>query len=88
MRISGNHVLASPRAEVWPFISDPASLARLLPGCERLEETAPGEFRGRIHIPVPAVAGAYDTSVRVEDASEPFVTRFDGEIAGPAVAMR
>lgn len=88
MRISGDHVLASPQAEVWPLISDPASLARLLPGCERLEETAPGEFRGRIHLPVPAVAGAYDTFVRVDDAGEPFATRFHGEMTGPAGTMR
>ena len=88
MKISGSHAFRSPRDRVWPLISDPASLAKLIPGCERLEETSPGEFRGQIQIPVPAVAGVYETFVRVDDAGEPFATHFEGDMTGPAGAMR
>jgi hypothetical protein len=87
MKISGSHALRSSRVQVWPLISDPASLARLIPGCERLEETAPGEFRGQVQIPVAAVAGVYETFVRLENIEEPFVTRFIGEMTGPAGAL-
>ena len=88
MKIAGSYTLHSPRAQVWPLIQDPASLVRLIPGCDRLEETAPNEYRGQMQIPVAAVAGAYATYVHILESTEPFMTHFDGEMTGPAGAVR
>jgi carbon monoxide dehydrogenase subunit G len=88
MKISGSYTLHSPRAQVWPVIQDPASLVRLIPGCEQLAQTAPNEYRGQMQIPVAAVAGVYATHVRLLESAEPFTTRFEGEMSGPAGAIR
>ena len=76
------------RAQVWPLIQDPASLVRLIPGCDRLEQTAPNEYRGQMQIPVAAVAGTYATYVHLLENGEPFTTRFEGEMSGAAGAVR
>lgn len=76
------------REQVWPLIHNPAHLVSLIPGCEQLEETGPAEYRGRMQIPVAAVAGAYTTRVHLQESAEPFTTRFDGEMSGPAGAIR
>jgi hypothetical protein len=88
VKIAGRHTFDSPRGLVWPHISDPAALAHLIPGCQQLQQAGPNEYRGQVQIPVPAVAGVYDTVVRLAEDAEPFVTRFDGEMAGPAGALR
>jgi carbon monoxide dehydrogenase subunit G len=88
MRLSGSYTLHSPRAQVWPLIQDPASLVRLIPGCEQLEQISPTEYRGQMQIPVAAVAGTYSTYVRLLNDPEPYLTRFEGEMNGPAGAMR
>ena len=88
MKIAGSYTLHSPRAQVWPLVQDPASLVRLIPGCDRLEQTAPDEYRGQMQIPVAAVAGTYATCVHILESSEPFMTRFEGEMSGPAGAVR
>jgi len=88
MKISGNYLLHSPREQVWPLIQDPAALVRLIPGCEQLEQISPTEYRGQMQIPVAAVAGTYNTYVRLLEDPEPYLTRFDGEMEGPAGAMR
>jgi len=88
MKISGNYLLHSPREQVWPLIQDPAALVRLIPGCEQLEQISPTEYRGQMQIPVAAVAGTYNTYVRLLEDPEPYLTRFDGEMEGPAGAIR
>ena len=88
MKIAGSYTLHSLREQVWPLIQDPASLVRLIPGCEQLEQVSPAEYRGQMQIPVAAVAGTYSTYVRLLDNPEPYLTRFEGEMNGPAGAMR
>jgi len=84
MKITGNYTLHGPREYVWPLIQDPASLVRLIPGCEQLKQVSPTEYRGQMQIPVAAVAGAYTMYVRLLEECELYLTRFEGEMAGPA----
>jgi uncharacterized protein len=88
MKISGNYLLHSPRKRVWPLIQDPAALVRLIPGCEKLEQISPTEYCGQMQIPVAAVAGTYSTYVRLLEDPEPYLTRFKGEMEGPAGTVR
>jgi hypothetical protein len=41
-----------------------------------------------MQIPVAAVAGTYSTYVRLLEDEEPYLTRFEGEMDGPAGAIR
>jgi carbon monoxide dehydrogenase subunit G len=65
MKIAASYTLHSPRAQVWPLIQDPASLVRLIPGCEQLDQVSPTKYRGQLTIPVAAVAGTYSTCVHL-----------------------
>jgi len=82
VRIHGERGLIAPRAAVFEAIQDPAVLLACIPGCEAVERTATGEYRGRIVIRLPGIAGAWALSVRVAEAVPPARCRLDGRIEG------
>ena len=71
--ITGSYPIHAPIEMVWPRIFDPAASMSLIPGCQQLTETAPGEFRGQIQVGVASISGVYDTLVRVveQDPTHP-----------------
>ena len=75
--------LESPPERIWPRIFDPISLMGMIPGCEHIEEVAPGEYRGRMRVGIAAVAGVFDTLVRVLESDPPHTCRLHGEVSGP-----
>jgi uncharacterized protein len=82
MKIAGQAVLDAPRDAIWPLIFEPEALLQLLPGCDEIAQVAPGEYRGRMSLRVPALAGAYDVRVRVLDAEPPRRCRIEGDAGG------
>ncbi|MCX6030173.1 MAG: carbon monoxide dehydrogenase subunit G [Chloroflexi bacterium] len=88
MKVAGSHTLHAAAEQVWPLISDPASLISLIPGCDKLEPAGLNEYRGQMQIALPAVAGRYETYVKLLDTTAPYCIRLDGEIRGPAGAVR
>jgi carbon monoxide dehydrogenase subunit G len=50
---------------------DPDSIAKVMPGCEELQETEPDTFAGTLNIGVAAVKGVYSGSVQLLDKSKP-----------------
>ena len=82
MRIRGDRRMVAPRAEVFGAIHDPAVLLACIPGCEAVEQAAPAEYRARIVIRLPGIAGAWKLTVRVADAVPPSWCRLDGQIEG------
>jgi carbon monoxide dehydrogenase subunit G len=84
IRIEGNYTLAAPREQVWPLIFDPYSLMALIPGCQRLEQVSPGEYRGQVQVGLASVSGTYATIVKVLESQPPENCKFEGEISGPA----
>ncbi len=83
MKINGSYSLDASRVEVWPHIFDPAELASLIPGCQRLEQVSPDEYHGTFMMWLSAISGAYETTVRVLEREEPERCRFEGEVTGP-----
>ncbi|HUP18675.1 MAG TPA: carbon monoxide dehydrogenase subunit G [Gemmatimonadota bacterium] len=72
MRLEGEHVFDAPREAVWEALLDPAVLARVLPGTERLERVEEGLYRGLMKVAVgPVSAGGYDVTVRIVDPVRP-----------------
>jgi carbon monoxide dehydrogenase subunit G len=45
VNLDGSAVLSAPPERVWEVITDPAVLARTIPGCETLEQTGDDEYR-------------------------------------------
>jgi carbon monoxide dehydrogenase subunit G len=88
MKIAGQSVLNATAEAVWPLIFDPRALMQLLPGCEQVEQVAPDEYRGRMTLRVPAIAGTYETWVKVLEYEAPSFCRIEGEANGPGGSVR
>ncbi len=71
MKMQGNHTLQAPRDKVWDFLMDPESIAKVMPGCERLEEVRPDTFEATLKLGIAAVQGTYIGSVQLLDKTPP-----------------
>ena len=71
MKMQGNHTLQAPRDQVWDFLMDPESIAKVMPGCERLEEVRPDTFEATLKLGIAAVQGTYIGSVQLLDKTSP-----------------
>lgn len=71
MKMQGTYTLPAPINQVWAFLMDPAEIAKVMPGCEALEETAPNTYSATLKIGVAAVKGTYSGSVQLLDKTPP-----------------
>lgn len=71
MKLSGTAKLSASPDRVWAALNDPAVLARTIPGCQGLEETAPDEYRMTVSAGVASIKGTYLGLVRLADKDEP-----------------
>ena len=71
MNLDGSAVLAAPPEQVWTVITDPAVLARTIPGCVSLEQVSEDRFTMVVSAGVGAVRGRYAGEVRLSDLSFP-----------------
>ena len=71
MKVTGSAVLHAPRERVWQALIDPAVLVRTIPGCLRLEATAPDAYAMTITAGVGTIKGVYAGDVRLHDQHAP-----------------
>ncbi len=71
MKFAGEAVLDAPANKVWEAINDPAVLARTIPGCQQLEETAPDEYTATVYAGVASIKGTFLGKVQLRDKQEP-----------------
>lgn len=71
MKIQGTHTLDAPLEKVWAFLMDPQAIAKVLPGCETLQEVEPDKYRATMKIGIAAVKGTYNGSVQISDKTPP-----------------
>lgn len=71
MKISGSYTIDAPQEQVWAALNDMEVLARIVPGCERLEQTGENEFEGTVKIGIQAIKGTYNGRIRLEDIQPP-----------------
>jgi carbon monoxide dehydrogenase subunit G len=71
MRVTGSHTLNAPRQQVWDALQNPEVLARTLPGCQQLEETAPDEYTVTVWAGIASIKGTYLGRVRLTDQDPP-----------------
>ncbi len=71
MKLDGSAVLHGSPEEVWTVITDPAVLARTIPGCESLQRTGEDEYRMDVAVGVGAIRGTYAGEVRLTDQQRP-----------------
>ncbi|MEP6741681.1 MAG: carbon monoxide dehydrogenase subunit G [bacterium] len=71
MNLEGSHTINAPRARVYASLIDPEVLQQCIPGCERLERTAPDTYAMTIRAGVGPIKGLFNGTVGMEDLREP-----------------
>lgn len=71
VKLEGSYEFEAPQEVVWEAVQEPHVLSRVLPGCERLEQTAENEYEGEINIRVGPVQGTFQGSVKLSDVQPP-----------------
>lgn len=80
MKLQGSYDFSAPRPRVWAALQDPAVLARAMPGCEKLEGVADGEYRAVLKVGIAAVKGTFEGKVKLTDLDPP--TRYRMAVEG------
>jgi uncharacterized protein len=71
MQITGTASLQAPPGRVSAALRDPAVLAAVIPGCERLEPAGPGSYRVTIRTDLAPIQGSYAAQIRVSPERKP-----------------
>lgn len=87
MKVTGTTTLDAPVEKVWASFLDPEVLARTIPGCKELEETAPNEYTATVTVGVGSVKGTYKGKVQLSDLVEHQSLTLHALAAGAAGTM-
>ena len=82
MQMNESQMVPAPRDKVWAGLNDPAVLAKCIPGCQKLELTAPGEMTATVVVKVGPVKANFSGKVILSDIDAPNGYRISGEGSG------
>lgn len=82
MKIQGSYLLPASREQVWGLLTDPERLARILPGCDRLEPAGPDRYKVAVKLAIAAISGNYSGSVELAEKKPPHSLRLKMEGKG------
>lgn len=71
MKISDTATINATQAQVWAALNDIDVLARVVPGCEKLEQIAENQFEGVVKLGMAGIKGVYSGKIRLEDVDAP-----------------
>ena len=71
VNLDGSAVLHADPERVWSVITDPAVLARTIPGCESLEQVGRRRVQDERAVGVGAIRGTYAGEVQLSDQQRP-----------------
>ncbi len=71
MKLAGQYILPASPAKVWALLTDPNRLAKLLPGCERLDPDGPDRFKAAVKFGIAAISGKYAGTVEFAEKKPP-----------------
>lgn len=81
MKFAGTAALPAPPEEVWSLLTDPSRLARLLPGCERLDPDGPDRYKAAVKFGIAAISGKYAGTLEFAEKKPPhsLTLKMDGK---------
>ena len=82
MKLEGSYDIPVPRQQVWEAFLDPEKLRQAIPGCEKLEEIGPDEYKATMKIGIAAVKGTFQGTVRLRDKQPPESYRLNVDGSG------
>jgi carbon monoxide dehydrogenase subunit G len=71
MKLAGQYLLPASPAKVWALLTDPNRLAKLLPGCERLDPDGPDRFKAAVNFGIAAISGKYAGTIEFAEKNPP-----------------
>ncbi|MGA7732861.1 MAG: carbon monoxide dehydrogenase subunit G [Chloroflexia bacterium] len=71
MEIAGKHTFDAPREMVYRVLTDPETLRRTLPGCQKFDEQEDGSYAITLSIGIAAIKGTYTGTVRMLNENPP-----------------
>lgn len=80
MRLEGTYTFEAPRQVVWEALMDPEVLAKVMPGCEKLEQLEENKYKGTLNVKVGPVQGKFEGVVTISEVnpSEGYSIQVDG----------
>ena len=84
MQMSGERLIAAPRADVWAALNDPEVLKACIPGCEEIEKKSPTELTAKVVQKVGPVRAKFTGEIELSDIVEGVSYRISGKGAGGA----
>jgi carbon monoxide dehydrogenase subunit G len=85
MDMTGERLIAAPRAVVWEALNDPEILRQSIPGCDKIEKTSDNGFTATVTAKVGPVKASFSGAVTLSDIDPPngYTIRGEGK-GGPA----
>lgn len=71
MKLAGQYVFPASPVKVWELLTDPVRLAKLLPGCERLDPDGPDRFKAAVKFGIAAISGKYTGTIEFAEKKPP-----------------
>jgi carbon monoxide dehydrogenase subunit G len=84
MKLAGQYLLPALPVKVWELLTDPQRLAKLLPGCERLDPDGPDRFKAAVKFGIAAISGKYAGTLEFSDKKPPKSMRM--KISGKGIS--
>lgn len=75
MKLAGQYLLPAAPEKVWELLTDPVRLAKLLPGCERLDPDGPDRYKAAVKFGIAAITGKYAGTVEFSEKNPPHSMR-------------
>lgn len=88
VELAGDYEIAAPQALIWEMVQDPEVLARIMPGCEKLELVDEHTYQGRLNIRIGPVQGMFQGKVELSDLHPPSSFHILVNGRGPAGVVR
>ena len=82
MQMNDSQVVPASREKVFAALNDPAVLQQCIPGCQKLEVTAPNEMTATVVVKVGPVKASFSGKVTLSDIDPPNGYRISGEGSG------
>jgi carbon monoxide dehydrogenase subunit G len=71
MKLAGQCVFPASPVKVWELLTNPERLAKLLPGCERLDPDGPDRFKAAVKFGIAAISGKYTGTIEFVEKKPP-----------------
>jgi carbon monoxide dehydrogenase subunit G len=82
MQMNDSQLVPASREKVFAALNDPATLQKCIPGCQKLEVTAPNEMTATVVVKVGPVKASFAGKVTLSDIDPPNGYRISGEGSG------